>query len=60
MKRRSVRINPGFEERDLKGRYRRHCGSIFMFVIMKKINLLTSKVKRKLLLHNIISLLKRT
>ena len=27
MKRRSVRINPDLEERDLKGRYRRQCGS---------------------------------
>ena len=49
MKRRSVRINPDLETKDLKGAGD-NADQLFMFVTMKKINLSTSKLKRKLLL----------
>ena len=60
MKKRSVRIKPDLEARDLKGRYRRQCGSTLHVCNNEEINLSTSKVKRKLLLHNIGNLLERT
>ena len=60
MKKRSVRIKPDLEARYLKGRYKRQCGSILHVCNNEEINLSTSKVKRKLLLQNIVNLLKST
>ena len=63
MKRRSVRINPDIEERDLKGRYRRQCGSTIhvcnneenKFIDLKNKNKITAAQYYQLIEKNIIS-----
>ena len=48
MKRRSVRINPDLEERDLKGRYRRQCGSTIYVCNNEENKFIDLKSKKKI------------
>ena len=48
MKRRSVRINPNLEAKDLKGRYRRQCGSAIHVCNNEENKFIDLKSKKKI------------